>query len=101
MSIQDQISRLEAAIAAQEMLRPTVGESVVQAAVEVLRDQLAALHRQEAASAGVQTGFTPEQALARLQEHIPEALIEKARASGRVAGERKQVTVLFADLSGF
>ncbi|HEX3244274.1 MAG TPA: adenylate/guanylate cyclase domain-containing protein, partial [Chloroflexota bacterium] len=71
------------------------------AAVEVLRDQLAALQTQEAASAGVQTGFTPEQALARLQEHIPEALIEKARASRRVPGERKRVTVLFADLSGF
>src|SRR5207302_7886510 len=42
-----------------------------------------------------------DQLLAQLQSYIPRQLAEKIRASGHVQGERRQVTVIFADVSGF
>src|SRR3712207_2922367 len=100
-SVAERIKQLEAAIAAQELLRPTLGEAIVEAALAALRGQLAALRAEEAAGAGAPAMPTPEQALAHLQAHLPEALAEKARAHPTLQGERKLVTVLFADLSGF
>src|SRR5439155_166374 len=42
-----------------------------------------------------------DEALARLSRHIPETLAAKIRtAQHTIAGERKQVTVLFCDLAG-
>lgn len=42
-----------------------------------------------------------DQILARLQSYIPKELAEKIGASGHIEGERRQVTVVFADISGF
>jgi class 3 adenylate cyclase/tetratricopeptide (TPR) repeat protein len=43
-----------------------------------------------------------EEAWKRLRSYIPEYLVEKLLASrGRIEGERRNVTVLFADLQGF
>src|SRR5262249_35991853 len=39
--------------------------------------------------------------LAELQRYMPKQLADKIRASGHIEAERRQVTVFFADLSGF
>ena len=39
--------------------------------------------------------------LAQLQSYIPSHLADKIRATGHIQGERRQVTVIFADVSGF
>jgi len=45
---------------------------------------------------------TPDdQLFARLQSYVPKQLAEKIRSSGHVEGERRQVTVVFAGISGF
>ncbi len=36
-----------------------------------------------------------------MQRHIPENLAEKLRAIGRIEEEHRQVTVVFADITGF
>ena len=57
----------------------------------------------EIGSAGVHDAPPPatDDALARLSRHIPETLADKIRtAQHTIAGERKQVTVLFCDLAG-
>ena len=46
-------------------------------------------------------GQLASHALASLRSHLPNELADKARALGSAKGERKQVTVVFADLSGF
>lgn len=48
-------------------------------------------------------GATRDEALRKLESYIPEHLTASIlhRARGRIEGERKQVTVLFADVSGF
>jgi class 3 adenylate cyclase len=74
----EQIQQLEAAIAAQESLRPLLGDTVVAVSVQALQAQLA-----------------------QLQGYLPPELAAKIRALGRIEGERRQVTILFADLSGF
>src|SRR5207247_5801157 len=44
---------------------------------------------------------TRDELLAQLQSYIPKQLADKIRSSGQVEGERRQVTVIFADISGF
>ena len=113
-SLDAQIAELEAAIAAQEGLRKVVGDAVVDVTVAALRKQLLALKvqaaREEAppesmSPASVESmppsALTPEEMLARMQSYIPRELARKMRALGRIEGERKQVTVVFADISGF
>jgi class 3 adenylate cyclase/tetratricopeptide (TPR) repeat protein len=100
-SLEEQIGQLEAAITAQEALRSTLGEAVVEVTLAALHSQLAALRSQHAAAGRPDAQLSPEQLLARLQSFLPKELAEKMRATGRIEGERKQVTVLFADLSGF
>ncbi len=98
----DQISQLEAAIAAQEDLRRTLGNAAVDTAVGALRDRLEQLRSGTAQEASPTA--TPDDALALLRAQMPVALAEKARvstASRRAEGERRNVSVLFADLSGF
>jgi class 3 adenylate cyclase/tetratricopeptide (TPR) repeat protein len=99
-SLEEQIAQLEAAIAAQEALRFTIGDVAVEAAIAALRVQLDALHQQQAA-APPPGQVAPEQLLERLQSYLPKGLADKMRAIGRIEGERKQVTVLFADISGY
>src|SRR5205809_1577480 len=56
----------------------------------------------EIGSAGVHDAPPPaaDDPLARRSRHIPEALADKIRSAHTIAGERKQVTVLFCDLAG-
>lgn len=42
-----------------------------------------------------------DELLHRLQAYIPEHLLKKIREQGRIEGERRPATVLFADLAGF
>ena len=89
--VADQIAQLEAAIAAQDELRPVLGDQSVDTAVSALRAQLETLVSQQSA-------------LDQLQARVPQALADKARlteASHHAEAERRNVTVLFADLSGF
>lgn len=99
-SPQEQISQLQAAIAAQESLRPTLGDAVVDTTITALRAQLNSLLEQQASAAqpASPASVSPEQLLARL---LPRELADKIRATGHIEGERKQVTVMFADISGF
>jgi class 3 adenylate cyclase/tetratricopeptide (TPR) repeat protein len=94
----NQIGQLEAAIAAQEALRSSLGHAVVDLTISTLRERLEVLREQALSEPGVSP------ALAELRAHLPVSLAEKARALAPqrwAVGERKQVTVLFADLSGF
>jgi class 3 adenylate cyclase/tetratricopeptide (TPR) repeat protein len=113
-SVHEQIAQLEAALTAQEALRPTLGDAVVEVTLTALRAQLESLRRSspaqvdEAAPPGLRpsaaqrsAAATPEQLLERLQSYLPKELADKMRATGRIEGERKQVTVMFADIYGF
>src|ERR1041384_7446188 len=100
-SLEEQVNQLQAALAAQEALRPTLGDAVVEITLTALRSQIDALRAQQAAAARPHSDLSPEELLARLQSYLPTELAAKMRATGRIEGERKQVTVLFADLSGF
>ncbi|MBN1429132.1 MAG: tetratricopeptide repeat protein, partial [Anaerolineae bacterium] len=76
LSIDEQIANLKQAFAAQEHLRSTLGDAVVDATLVALQKQLTELEAQ---------GASPP------------------RAGGTRGGaqQRKQITVLFADVSGF
>ena len=103
--VADRIAQLKAAIAAQDQLRPVVGDEAVDAAVSVLQTQLDLLAAQEAPAAGDRpAATTEEEALSALQARVPAELADKAKrtaASRRSEVERRNVTVLIADLSGF
>lgn len=111
--VADQIAQLKAAISAQDQLRPVLGDESVDAALSVLRAQLDTLLVQQAPPATDTPGAsdsaraavkTEEEALDALQARVPAALADKARrtkTSRRAEVERRNVTVLFADLSGF
>jgi class 3 adenylate cyclase/tetratricopeptide (TPR) repeat protein len=97
--LEEQIAQLKAAIAAQETLRPTLGDAVADTAIAALRAQLDALHTQRRVAPHPQ--LVPQQLLERLKSYLPQGLAEKMQAVGHIEGERRQVTVLFADISGF
>ncbi len=104
-SLEERIQQLQSAITAQESLRATLGDMLVDTTIAALRNQLDPLLKQAQANASEQIGgdvqrapLAPEELLARL---IPKELADKMRATGRIEGERKQVTVLFADIVGF
>jgi class 3 adenylate cyclase/tetratricopeptide (TPR) repeat protein len=111
--VADQITQLRAAISAQDQLRPVIGDESVDAALSVLQAQLEVLLSQQAppaqdaaprADSARPAATTEEEALDALQARVPAALADKARrtkASRRAEVERRNVTVLFADLSGF
>src|SRR4026207_2422239 len=69
--LHEQIANLKKAIEAQESMRPTLGDAVVETAVTVLRHQLHELERQ---------------------------VVQQDAAN---PARRRLVTVLFADVSGF
>jgi len=90
-SEQELLTQLERAAAAQEQLRPTLGDAAVDAALAAIRAQMEALR-----------GALPTpDSLQRIQGLLPPGLAAKMRAASVGEGERKQVTVLFADISGF
>jgi class 3 adenylate cyclase/tetratricopeptide (TPR) repeat protein len=99
-SLQEQIAQLRSAIAAQEAMRPQLGDATVELSLTPLRSLLDSLLTKES-SAQVSAGVSHDQLLSQLQSYIPKQLADKIRASGHVEGERRQVTVVFADISGF
>jgi predicted ATPase/class 3 adenylate cyclase len=97
---QEQIAELRAAIAAQESMRATLGDAIVELSLKPLRNLLESLLTQE--SVPQRESPPRDQALLEeLQKYMPKQLADKIRASGQIQGERRQVTVIFADLSGF
>jgi class 3 adenylate cyclase/tetratricopeptide (TPR) repeat protein len=94
----EQISQIRAAIAAQEAMRATLGDATVELSLKPLRNLLDSLLAEEAAQTGESSR---EELLAQLQSYIPKQLANKIRTSGHVEGERRPVTVVFADVSGF
>ena len=99
--LDESITQLEAAIAAQDLLRPVLGDAAVDAVVTTLRARLDTLRAERPDALGESGGLSAEQLYARIQRHLPPELAAKMGATGRSGGERKQVTVLFADISGF
>ncbi|MBI5291601.1 MAG: AAA family ATPase [Chloroflexi bacterium] len=100
MSFTTELAQLEAAIAAQEALRPTLGDAVVDTTLAALRAQLERLRAARPTDSPAAEA-SPDDLIHRLRSYLPRELAEKMRATGRLEGERKQVTVMFADLSGF
>ncbi|HEY5999681.1 MAG TPA: adenylate/guanylate cyclase domain-containing protein [bacterium] len=94
-----EVERLNAAIAAQEAQRALLGDAVVDLTISTLRARVAAL-RQGAAAPPV-VGPQPPDLSAWAHRHIPPALAEKLGGLGRIGEERRQVTVVFADITGF
>lgn len=98
---QEQISQLEDAIAAQESVRARLGDAMVDSVIATLRDKIQALRAPQGVPAGELLAGSPASA-EMLTRFMPQALAEKARAAARRSeGERKQVTILYADLCGF
>ncbi|HUU92175.1 MAG TPA: adenylate/guanylate cyclase domain-containing protein, partial [Phycisphaerae bacterium] len=100
-SIEEQIAQLRSAISAQETLRPTLGDGVIEVTLKALRAQLDSLLAEQKGGAQPKPGPSPEALLAQLQSYVPKQLADKMRAAGQIEGERRQVTVVFADVSGF
>ena len=100
-SIEEQIAQLRSAISAQETLRSSLGDAVVEVTLKALRSQLDALLAQQQCGTGQEPGPSSETLLAQLQSYVPQQLADKTRAAGQIEGERRQVTVVFADISGF
>ncbi|MDP2047203.1 MAG: hypothetical protein Q8L00_13440, partial [Deltaproteobacteria bacterium] len=100
-SIDEQIAQLRSAISAQETLRSTLGDGVIEVTLKALRTQIDSLLAEQKEAAQPQSGQSPEALLAQLQSYVPKQLADKTRAAGQIEGERRQVTVVFADISGF
>lgn len=96
----EQITQLQAAIAAQEAMRSTLGDATVELSLKPLRSLLESLLVQQSDLVDG-NAQSRDQLLAQLQSYIPKQLADKIRASGHIQGERRQVTVIFADISGF
>lgn len=100
-SSQEQISQLEVAIAAQESVRAVLGDTMVDSVIATLRDRIQVLRAPQGIAAGEPLAGSPASA-ELLTRFMPQALADKARAAARRSeGERKQVTILYADLCGF
>ena len=97
----NQAARLEAAIAAQESLRASLDADIVDETISALRRQLEIVRGEIGRPITAESGHLATRALASLRSHLPDELAAKAQAIGSGEGEHKQVTVLFADLSGF
>jgi class 3 adenylate cyclase/tetratricopeptide (TPR) repeat protein len=97
--LEAQLALLEQAISAQESQRSALGDAVVDITVKALRAQIDALRARGPGAAATPTPLND--LAARLQRHIPENLAVKLRAVGRIEEEHRQVTVVFADITGF
>ena len=98
---QEQIAQLRAAIAAQESMRSALGDATVELSLKPLRSLLESLLAQESLPPDRESTPRDQALLAELQRYMPKQLTDKIRASGHIEGERRQVTVVFADISGF
>ncbi len=100
-SRQEQIAELRAAIAAQESMRSMLGDATVELSLKPLRSVLGSLLAQESLPPDRESTPRDQALLAELQRYMPKQLTDKIRACGHIEGERRQVTVVFADISGF
>jgi class 3 adenylate cyclase/tetratricopeptide (TPR) repeat protein len=100
-SLEEKIASIHCAIAAQEALRPMLGDAVVDVTVNALQTQLEALREEQRGNGSPKAAQSLQALLAQLQSYIPKQLADKMRLSGQIEGEQRQVTVLFADISGF
>ena len=92
--ITEQISRLEAAITAQEELRPTLGDAVVDVTLAALQAQLSALRDLPS------PGETRPLDYGRPRSYTPKYLADKILTTrSSIEGEHKIVTVMFADVA--
>jgi len=89
------------AIAAQENMRSTLGDATVELSLKPLRSLLESLLTQASLPPDREVTPRDQALLAELQRYMPKQLAAKIQASGHIEGERRQVTVVFADLSGF
>ena len=80
-------------------MRPALGDATVELSLKPLQGMLESLLTEESAS--TDDGEASGKLLERLQSYIPKQLADKIRTGGHVEGERRQVTVIFADISGF
>jgi class 3 adenylate cyclase/tetratricopeptide (TPR) repeat protein len=99
-SREEQIAELRAAITAQEAMRSALGDATVELSLKPLRSLLESLLVQQSDLVNG-NAESRDQLLAQLQSYIPKQLADKIRRSGHIQGERRQVTVVFADISGF
>lgn len=81
-------------------MRGTLGDATVDLSLKPLRELLNSLLAEQPDARKPETDSRDE-LVAKLQSYIPKQLAEKIRATGHVEGERRQVTVVFADVSGF
>ena len=79
-------------------MRPKFGDATVDLSLKPLHSLLDSLLAKQAVA---NKGPSHDELLAQLQSYIPKQLADKIRSSGHVEGERRQVTVIFADISGF
>src|SRR3989304_2113501 len=96
-SLEDQIIQLEAAVVAQETMRPTLGDAVVEVTLAALRVQIDQLRRQltqpadqDAVLPASRVQPSSEELLARAQSYLPKELADKMRASGAIEGEHRR-----------
>src|SRR5437016_3865591 len=82
-------------------MRSTLGDATIELSLKPLRSLLESLLAQEALPPHRESTPRDHAMLAELQRYMPKQLAEKIRAIGHIQGERRQVTVVFADLSGF
>jgi class 3 adenylate cyclase/tetratricopeptide (TPR) repeat protein len=100
-SLDEKIHQIRAAIDAQESLRAALGDEAVDATVTALKKHLDSLLAEQGGTLGPSVALSSEQLLAQLHSYIPKQLADKIRATGQIVGERRHVTVIFADISGF
>ena len=82
-------------------MRSTLGDATVELSLKPLRSLLESLLAQESLPPHRVSLAQDQALLAELQKYMPKQLADKIRASGHIQSERRHVTVLFADLSGF
>ncbi|HEX8819586.1 MAG TPA: adenylate/guanylate cyclase domain-containing protein, partial [Archangium sp.] len=99
--VDEEIQRIESAIATQERLRPTLGDAVVDVTLSALRAKLEEQRQRKGRQSGKFPAISAGEHLEHLRRYIPRELAEKMRVQGHLEGERRRVTVLFAHLSGF
>src|SRR5665647_211907 len=86
LSIEEQIAQLRSAISAQETLRPTLGDGVIEVTLKALRTQIDSLLGEPKDETQLQPGLSPEALLVQLQSYVPQQLADKTRAAGQIEG---------------
>ncbi len=97
LSKEDKIAELKEAVLAQNKVRHILGDEVVNLTIASLQAHIEELQKPDTDTEGLPSPLD----LKQVYSHLPKWLAEKMHTTGQMEGERKQVTVLFADISGF